>query len=52
MPRLNVWRDMDPLLPAMKTEKDNQWRSALGFIRGDPKANWENILGFSARLSP
>ena len=52
MPRLNVWRDMDPLLPAVKTEKDNQWRSALGFIRGDPEGQLGEYLGVQRKTEP
>ena len=52
MPRLNVWRNMDPLLPAVKTEKDNQWRSALGFIRGDPEGQLGEYLGVQRKTEP
>ena len=44
-PRLNVWRDMDPDLPAVKTEKDYLWRNALGFMRTFPDGELGKYLG-------
>ena len=44
-PRLNVWRDMDPNLPAVKTEKDRLWRNALGFMRTSPDGELGKYLG-------
>ena len=44
-PRLNVWRDMDPELPAVKTEKDRLWRNALGFMRTFPDGELGKYLG-------
>ena len=44
-PRLNVWRDMGPDLPAVKTEKDRLWRNALGFMRTFPDGGLGKYLG-------
>ena len=44
-PRLNVWRDMGPDLPAVKTEKDRLWRNALGFMRTPPDGGLGKYLG-------
>ena len=44
-PRRNVWRDMDPGLPAVKTEKDELWRNAIGFMRYFPDGELGNYLG-------
>ena len=35
-PRRNVWSDMDPDLPPVKTEKDELRRNAIGFMRCFP----------------
>ena len=44
-PRRNVWQDMDPHLPAAKTEKDRLWRNAIGFMRTFPDGELGKYLG-------
>ena len=44
-PRRNVWRDMDPDLPAVKTEKDELWLNATGFMQCFPDGELGKYLG-------